>query len=140
MVHTCGGFVVGDYTEFLFTASPTSLSWLSRTKNLCFKRENQSWEYKELLENAETFVTWTSYLLVAFQNMKKKVSNKKGYSTLPFNRYTPHSPLTLLTIRTFTSSLLRGRRQNFVFFFIFHPIFLKFAHNMWNWMKKQLLL
>ena len=32
----------------------------------------------------------------------------------------------------------RGPLPNFAFFFIFHPIFLNFAHNMWNWKKKFL--
>ena len=36
--------------------------------------------------------------------------------------------------------ILRGPLPNFGFLFIFHQIFLKFAHNMWNLTKKQFML
>ena len=35
---------------------------------------------------------------------------------------------------------LSGPSPNFAIFFIFHPIFLTFAHNMWKRIKKQFLL
>ena len=32
---------------------------------------------------------------------------------------------------------LSGPSRIFYFYFIFHPIFLKFAHKMWNWIKSK---
>ena len=85
----------------------------------------------EILKSKTWFDTWVSYLMY---NLDTGL-----LSVLTINTELTTLRKNCVLTNIGSQTCIKGPVAKFCIFFIFHPIFLKFAHNIWNWFKKPFL-